>query len=139
MAVGDSGAAPRFFGQRVQRREDSRFLRGSAIVEVDPETGFVRRLIVVEDCGDVPSIEVHHLETPSPFTLHGLKGMGEGGAIGPGAAIAAAVEDAIRPLTPAHVDRLPLTPERVLGWIRAGQSSPAALARPASSRISTWP
>lgn len=68
---------------------------------------------------DVPSIEVHHLETPSPFTVHGLKGMGEGGAIGPGAAIAAAVEDAIRPLTPAHVDRLPLTPERVLGWISA--------------------
>jgi hypothetical protein len=30
------------------------------------------------------------------------------------AAIAAAVEDAIRPLTAAHVDRLPLTPERVL-------------------------
>ncbi|MGH9011546.1 MAG: hypothetical protein ACRDYF_17135 [Acidimicrobiia bacterium] len=43
--------------------------------------------------------------------------MGEGGAIGPGAAVAAAVEDAIRPLTRAHVDRLPLTPERVLGWI----------------------
>ena len=66
---------------------------------------------------DVPSIEVHHLETPSPFTIGGLKGMGEGGAIGPGAAIAAAVEDAIRPLSSAHVDRLPLTPERVLGWI----------------------
>ncbi|HEV3365321.1 MAG TPA: xanthine dehydrogenase family protein molybdopterin-binding subunit [Acidimicrobiia bacterium] len=68
---------------------------------------------------DIPPIEVHHLETPSPFTIHGLKGMGEGGAIGPGAAIAAAVEDAIRPLTTAHVDRLPLTPERVLGWITA--------------------
>jgi carbon-monoxide dehydrogenase large subunit len=144
----------------------------AAIVEVDPETGFVRllRLVAVEDCGtvinptivegqvhggiaqgvgsalleefvyddagqlqtttlldylvptstDVPSIEVHHLETPSPFTVGGIKGMGEGGAIAPGAAIAAAVEDAIRPLTPAHVDRLPLTPERVLGWIRAG-------------------
>jgi carbon-monoxide dehydrogenase large subunit len=70
---------------------------------------------------DVPAIEVHHLETPSPNTIYGLKGVGEGGAIGPGAAIAAAVEDAIRPLTDAFVDSLPLTPERVLRWIREGR------------------
>ena len=52
-----------------------------------------------------------------PFTVNGVKGMGEGGAIGPGAAIAGAVEDAIRPLTDAFVDRLPITPERVARWI----------------------
>jgi carbon-monoxide dehydrogenase large subunit len=44
---------------------------------------------------DVPAIEVHHLLTPSPFTEYGMKGMGEAGAIGPMAAIANAVTDAI--------------------------------------------
>ena len=44
---------------------------------------------------DVPEIEVHHLVTPSPFTEYGMKGMGEAGAIGPMAAIANAVSDAI--------------------------------------------
>ena len=66
---------------------------------------------------EVPFIEVHHLETPSPFTINGIKGMGEGGAIGPGAAIAAAVEDAIRPFSTARITRLPITPERLRGWI----------------------
>jgi carbon-monoxide dehydrogenase large subunit len=66
---------------------------------------------------DLPSFQVHHLETPSPFTINGIKGMGESGAIGPGAAIAGAVDDAIGPLTSARVDRLPITPERVLFWI----------------------
>jgi carbon-monoxide dehydrogenase large subunit len=65
-------------------------------------------------------MEIHHLTTPSPFTVWGIKGMGEGGAIGPGALIAAAVEDAIRPLTPARVDALPLKPDRVLAYIEKG-------------------
>ena len=59
---------------------------------------------------DVPFIEVHHLETPSPFTINGIKGTGEGGAIGPAAAIVAAVEDAIRPLTTARAERSPSRP-----------------------------
>ena len=37
--------------------------------------------------------------------------MGEGGAIPPGAVIAAAVEDAISPLGHVVITRLPLTPE----------------------------
>ena len=44
---------------------------------------------------DVPPIEVHHLCTPSPWTEGGRKGMGEAGAIGPMAAIASAVSDAL--------------------------------------------
>lgn len=73
---------------------------------------------------EVPAIEIHHLETLSPFTVWGIKGMGEGGAIGPGAVLAAAVEDAISPLTDAHAHSLPLTPERVLGWIQEGRRPP---------------
>ena len=75
---------------------------------------------VVPGSTEVPPIEIHHLCTPSPFTIWGIKGMGEGGAIGPGAVIAAAVEDAIRPLTRAHVRSLPITPERVRNWIEEG-------------------
>lgn len=45
---------------------------------------------------DVPAIEVAHLETPSPLTPGGVKGMGEGGTIGAPAAIANAVADALR-------------------------------------------
>ena len=39
---------------------------------------------------DIPPMTVVHLETPSPFTIKGIKGMGEGGSIGPGPAIASA-------------------------------------------------
>jgi aerobic carbon-monoxide dehydrogenase large subunit len=44
----------------------------------------------------VPSFELDHLETPSPLTPGGVKGMGEGGTIGAPAAIANAVADAVR-------------------------------------------
>jgi aerobic carbon-monoxide dehydrogenase large subunit len=62
---------------------------------------------------DIPRISVSHLETLSPFTIEGIKGMGEGGAIAPGPALASAVEDALRPLGQVFVNELPLTPERV--------------------------
>lgn len=44
---------------------------------------------------EIPNIEVHHIETPTPLTPLGAKGLGEGGAIGPAAAIANAVSDAL--------------------------------------------
>lgn len=73
---------------------------------------------------EVPPIGVGHIETPSPFTLGGIKGMGEGGAIAPGAAIASAVEDAIRnSLGPITVTTLPLTPERVLAYVDRARST----------------
>lgn len=61
---------------------------------------------------EVPDIKIEHLETPSPFTTLGIKGMGEGGAIGPAAAIANAVTDALRAEDVA-VNRTPITPARV--------------------------
>ena len=66
---------------------------------------------------DIPDFRVAHLQTPSPHTIGGLKGMGEGGAIAPGAVIASAVEDALSHLGTVTVNRLPLTPERVLALI----------------------
>jgi carbon-monoxide dehydrogenase large subunit len=62
---------------------------------------------------EVPNIRVFHMETPSPYTEFGQKGVGEGGAIGPGAAIANAVNDALRPLG-AELCEIPITPRRVL-------------------------
>lgn len=66
---------------------------------------------------DVPFIGTRHMETPSPSTVGGIKGMGEGGAIGPAPVLAGAVEDALSGLGPVWIDEVPLTPERVLRHI----------------------
>ncbi len=65
---------------------------------------------------DVPRVEIAHFETPSPHTLGGMKGMGEGGTIAVPAAIANALADALRDLEP-RVSQVPLTPERVLAIV----------------------
>jgi len=65
---------------------------------------------------EVPRVEIAHFESPSPLTPGGIKGMGEGGAIAPPAAIANAVADALVPFD-ARVNAVPLTPERVLSFI----------------------
>jgi carbon-monoxide dehydrogenase large subunit len=53
------------------------------------------------------------MQTPSPYTEFGIKGVGEGGAIGPGAAIANAVNDALKPYG-VEICEIPVTPRRVL-------------------------
>jgi carbon-monoxide dehydrogenase large subunit len=70
---------------------------------------------------EVPDIRVIHMETPSPHTKFGIKGMGEGGAIAPPAAIVNAINDALRPLG-AEVSETPVTPERVLDAIAAAEA-----------------
>jgi carbon-monoxide dehydrogenase large subunit len=62
---------------------------------------------------EVPKIKTVHLESPSPLNPLGVKGLGEGGAIAPPAAIANALADALRPFAP-QVNVIPLTPDRVL-------------------------
>ena len=74
---------------------------------------------------EVPPIEVDHCCSPSPFTVGGVKGMGEAGMIATPAAVALAVADALAPFGPA-VDRLPLTPELVAALI---PEAPAASSR----------
>lgn len=70
---------------------------------------------------EVPDIRIVHMETPSPFTAHGIKGIGEGGAIAPPAAIANAINDALRPLG-AEVATTPVTPHRLLVAIAAARN-----------------
>jgi carbon-monoxide dehydrogenase large subunit len=65
---------------------------------------------------EVPDIRIAHMETPSPHTAFGIKGMGEGGAIAPPAALCNAVNDALRPLG-AELGETPMTPQRVLAAI----------------------
>lgn len=67
---------------------------------------------------EVPDIRVLHMQTPSPYTEFGIKGIGEGGAVGPPAAIVSAVNDALRPLN-VEIQDLPVTPERILASIDA--------------------
>jgi len=73
-------------------------------------------------CPEVPDIRVFHMETPSPYTEFGQKGVGEGGAIGPGAAIANAVNDALHPLG-VELCELPMTPRRILAAIAEARRS----------------
>ncbi len=63
---------------------------------------------------EAPRVTVVHLETPSPNTVHGFKGMGESATIGAPACVANAIGDALgRP-----VDTLPISPPRVVEWLR---------------------
>ncbi|MFQ5912700.1 MAG: molybdopterin cofactor-binding domain-containing protein [Nitrospinota bacterium] len=71
---------------------------------------------------DVPDIEVLHLETPSPFNALGVKGAGESGTIAAPAAVAAAIEDALKPLG-ILINETPLTPYR-LWQIMGTRNSP---------------
>jgi carbon-monoxide dehydrogenase large subunit len=65
--------------------------------------------------GDVPSLEVHHVVTPSPLNPLGVKGAGEGGTLPAPAAIANAVADALG----VAVTTMPLTRETLWRAIRA--------------------
>jgi carbon-monoxide dehydrogenase large subunit len=62
---------------------------------------------------EVPRIEVLHCVSPSPFTHHGIKGVGESGLVATPAAVASAVADALAHVG-AKIERLPLKPEDVL-------------------------
>jgi carbon-monoxide dehydrogenase large subunit len=62
---------------------------------------------------EVPAFRIEHMESPAPYTKFGQKGIGESGAIGSPAAIASAVNDALRPLG-AELNELPITPRGVL-------------------------
>jgi carbon-monoxide dehydrogenase large subunit len=74
---------------------------------------------------EVPHIRIEHMTTPSPFTEFGVKGLGEGGAIAPPAAIVNAVNDALKSLG-VVVTETPVTPRRLLALIAAARRGKAA-------------
>jgi len=83
---------------------------------------------LVPSAAEVPNIETLHIESPSPLTLGGVKGMGEGGAINSPAAIANAVADALRPLG-VRIDCTPISPEWLVAAIARARSGAAAEGR----------
>ena len=76
---------------------------------------------VLPGAGDVPRIRVVHIETPSPYTAHGIKGVGEASTIGAPGAILSAINDALHPLG-AEVNETPVTPPRIIAAITAAQA-----------------
>jgi aerobic carbon-monoxide dehydrogenase large subunit len=70
---------------------------------------------------EVPAPRLDHMETPSPYTTFGVKGIGEGGAIAPPAAIANAVNDALRPLG-VEVLHSPISPHRLVEAVLAARA-----------------
>ena len=78
---------------------------------------------------EVPPIETVHMEFASPRNPLGVKGLGEGGAISPPAAIAGAVEDALGPLG-VRITEVPVTAPRLFALLseckgRGGDGPPA--------------
>ena len=55
---------------------------------------------------EIPDVEIHHIETPSPLNPLGIKGAGEAGTIPVGALLASAIEDALG----VPITEMPLSP-----------------------------
>ena len=70
---------------------------------------------------EVPVFRIEHMEIHSPFTEFGIKGVGEGGAIAPPAAIANAINDAFR-AEGVEILEAPMTPRRIFDAIRQAKS-----------------
>ncbi|MBV9394987.1 MAG: xanthine dehydrogenase family protein molybdopterin-binding subunit [Methylobacteriaceae bacterium] len=67
---------------------------------------------------EMPDIEMHHLETPSPRNPIGVKGAGEGGTIPAAACVISAIQDALGPGAPFIAEH-PVSPERITQWLDA--------------------
>ena len=70
----------------------------------------------------LPTFRIAHMVTPADGTEYGMKGMGEGGAIAPPAAIANAVRDALLSGgIDAEIGETPMTPRRIYNAIQAAR------------------
>jgi carbon-monoxide dehydrogenase large subunit len=76
---------------------------------------------VIPTAVEIPAVEVVHLEHPSPSTLGGFKGVGEGGTIGAPAAIANAIADALSALG-IEIAELPVTGDRLFQLVVANHT-----------------
>jgi carbon-monoxide dehydrogenase large subunit len=86
---------------------------------------------LVPTAADVPDLTFGHLETPSA-SLGGYKGLGEGGAIASPAAVANAVNDALRPLG-ITITQFPISPARIGEAIQAVHNGSASPSLPGGS------
>ena len=96
VAQGIGGA----FFERLVYNEDGQLLNASFMDYLLPTAA------------EVPSIQVDHVETPSPLSPLGMKGAGEAGVIPVPALFASAIDDALAPFG-VRVREMPLHPCRV--------------------------
>ena len=78
---------------------------------------------LVPTAGDVPDMTMVHQHTPSPLNPLGVKGVGEGGAVAPPAAIANAICDALSPFG-VEFNQTPIKPEQIVKAVRPARPSP---------------
>ena len=76
---------------------------------------------LVPTMAEIPELEIHHLETVTDASITGVKGVGEGGAIGAPGAVLNAVADALSPFG-IEIFEIPVTPERILHLLRERRS-----------------
>ncbi len=101
---------------------------GNALLEeiVYDETGNILTTTLADylppTLREIPPLEIHHLETISENTITGAKGLGEGGAIGPPAAILNAINDALSSFG-VSIDEIPATPQRIRAALRAARAA----------------
>jgi len=79
---------------------------------------------LVPGAAEMPNVKIIHQQTLSPFTLFGMKGLGEGGCIAPPAAIANAVSDALRRFG-VDVKSVPIKPSDLWQALQAARPAPA--------------
>jgi 2-furoyl-CoA dehydrogenase large subunit len=70
---------------------------------------------------EAPTLDIGHMESPTPYTALGAKGTGEGSTETVPAAIANAVADALIPLG-IDIDRLPIAPDLLFRLVSARQA-----------------
>jgi len=80
---------------------------------------------LVPTADDIPDMQMLHQHSPSPLNPLGVKGVGEGGAVAPPAAIANAICDALSPLG-IEFNATPIKPEQIVKAFRAAQTPRAA-------------
>lgn len=80
---------------------------------------------------DSPSMQLLHQESRSPLNPLGVKGVGEGGAVAPPAAIANAVCDALAPFR-AEFNATPIKPEHIVRAVASGATAASIVLAKAS-------
>jgi aerobic carbon-monoxide dehydrogenase large subunit len=76
---------------------------------------------LVPTATDVPDLALAHQHSPSPLNPLGVKGVGEGGAVAPPAAIANAIADALSPFA-AEFNTTPIKPQQIVQAVGAAPS-----------------
>lgn len=81
-------------------------------------TNFAEYLLVTAP--EVPTINLIHVETPTPLNPLGVKGVGECGIAAASAAIVAAIENALTPFG-VHIDQVPIRPAEIVKKVIASR------------------